>query len=138
MMCWLLRLDQQTMHTKRIIGRPSFSDKSVHRLGHGKKTKTLRSHAMHPFHSNPPLHSPHSTTPYPWLVVVVVMPAEWQTTAARWNNERNPNKAQKPHSLTHRVIFRQLSVSIETHLLRHPDVLRPSTSSDPSPPPNKG
>lgn len=30
------------------------------------------------------------------------------------------NKAQKPHSFTHRVIFRQLSVSIETHLPRTP------------------
>lgn len=39
MMCWLLRLDQQTMHAKRIIGRPSLNDKSVHRLGHAKKKK---------------------------------------------------------------------------------------------------
>lgn len=34
------------------------------------------------------------------------------------------NKAQKPHSFTHRVIFRQLSDSIETHLPRTPRKVR--------------
>lgn len=34
------------------------------------------------------------------------------------------NKAQKPHSFTHRVIFRQLSDSIETHLPRTPRRVR--------------